>query len=86
MAVYHDAVSSIRESQASSSKYEVLILKMLVEAHGGQIMEGQMKDAAMTISKQSRDNASRGVKSALAKLKGQRRIREGIKGTWMLAD
>ena len=86
VAVYHDAVASIRESNDAGNKYEVLIMKLLTEAQGGQIMENDLKNAAMPIAKMSRDNATRGVRKALVKLKGEHRVREGIPGTWMLAD
>jgi hypothetical protein len=86
VAVYHDAVASIRESNDAGNKYEVLIMKLLTEAQGGQIMENDLKEAAMPIAKMSRDNATRGVRKALVKLKGEHRVREGIPGTWMLAD
>ena len=86
VAVYHDAVASIRESNDAGNKYEVLIMKLLTEAQGGQIMENDLKEAAMHIAKMSRDNATRGVRKALVKLKGEHRVREGIPGTWMLAD
>lgn len=86
VAVYHDAVASIRENNGAGNKYEVLVMKMLTEARGGQVMESQLKDAAMPVAKMSRDNASRGIKGAIKKLKSEHRIREGISGTWMLAD
>ena len=86
VAVYHDAVASIRESNDAGNKYEILIMKLLTEAQGGQIMENDLKNAAMPIAKMSRDNATRGVRKALVKLKGEHRVREGIPGTWMLAD
>jgi hypothetical protein len=86
VAVYHDAVASIRENNGAGNKYEVLVMKMLAEARGGQVMESQLKDAAMPVAKMSRDNASRGIKGAIKKLKSEHRIREGISGTWMLAD
>ena len=86
VAVYHDAVASIRENNDAGNKYEVLIMKMLTDAQGGQIMENTMKDAAIPMAKMSRDNATRGIRKALMKLKGEHRVREGVAGTWMLAD
>ena len=86
VAVYHDAVASIRENNDAGNKYEVLIMKMLTDAQGGQIMENAMKDAAIPMAKMSRDNATRGIRKALMKLKGEHRVREGVAGTWMLAD
>lgn len=85
VAVYHDAVASIREN-AVGSKYDVLILKMLKEANGGQVLEESLRQAAVGISGGSRDNASRGVRRSLKELKAALRIREGITGSWMLAD
>jgi hypothetical protein len=86
VAVYHDAVASIRENNDAGNKYEVLIMKMLTDAQGGQVMENTMKDAAIPMAKMSRDNATRGIRKALMKLKGEHRVREGVVGTWMLAD
>jgi hypothetical protein len=85
VAVYHDAVASIRQN-AVGSKYDVLIMQALMNAKGGQVMEEQLRQAAMTISGGSRDNASRGIRRSLKELKAALRIREGIAGTWMLAD
>jgi len=85
VAVYHDAVASIR-TNAMGSKYDVLILKMLKEAKGGQVLEEAMRQAAMSISGGSRDNASRGIRRSLKELKAALRIREGITGTWMLEE
>jgi len=83
--VYHDAVASIR-SNAVGSKYDVLIMQMLKDANGGQVMEEKIRQAAVGSSGGSRDNASRGVRRSLKELTGALRIREGIPGTWMLAD
>jgi len=85
VAVYHDAVASVR-SNAMGSKYDVLILQMLKEANGGQVLEEKLRQAAVGISGGSRDNASRGIRRSLKELKAALRIREGIPGTWMLAD
>ena len=85
VAVYHDAVASVR-SNAMGSKYDVLILQMLKDANGGQVMEEKLRQAAVGISGGSRDNASRGVRRSLKELKAALRISEGIPGTWMLAD
>jgi hypothetical protein len=68
------------------SKYDVLIMQMLKEANGGQVMEEKIRQAAVGISGGSRDNASRGVRRSLKELTGALRIREGMPGTWMLAD
>ena len=85
VAVYHDAVASVR-SNAMGSKYDVLILQMLKDANGGQVMEEKLRQAAVGISGGSRDNASRGIRRSLKELKAALRIQEGIPGTWMLAD
>ena len=85
VAVYHDAVASIR-TNAVGSKYDVLIMQMLKDANGGQVPEEKMRQAAVGISGGSRDNASRGIRRSLKELKAALRIREGIPGTWMLAD
>ena len=85
VAEFHDAVASIRQN-AVGSKYDVLIMQTLMNANGGQVMEEQLRQAAMTISGGSRDNASRGIRRSLKELKAALRIREGISGTWMLAD
>jgi hypothetical protein len=85
VAVYHDAVASVR-SNAMGSKYDVLILQMLKDANGGQVMEEKLRQAAVGISGGSRDNASRGIRRSLKELKAALRISEGIPGTWMLAD
>jgi len=85
VAVYHDAVASIR-SNAVGSKYDVLILQMLKDANGNEVMEEKLRQAAVGISGGSRDNASRGVRRSLKELKAALRISEGIPGTWRLAD
>ena len=85
VAVYHDAVASIR-SNAVGSKYDVLIMQMLKDANGGQVMEEKLRQAAVGISAGSRDNASRGIRRSLKELKAALRISEGIPGTWTLAD
>ena len=85
VAVYHDAVASIR-SNAVGSKYDVLIMQMLNDANGGQVMEEKIRQAAVGISGGSRDNASRGIRRSLKELAAALRIREGVAGTWMLAD
>jgi len=85
VAVYHDAVASVR-SNAMGSKYDVLILQMLKDANGNEVMEEKLRQAAVGISGGSRDNASRGIRRSLKELKAALRIQEGIPGTWMLAD
>jgi hypothetical protein len=85
VAVYHDSVASIR-SNAVGSKYDVLIMQMLNDAKGGQVMEEKLRQAAVGISGGSRDNASRGVRRSLKELAAALRIRKGVEGTWMLAD
>ena len=85
VAVYHDSVASIR-SNAVGSKYDVLIMQMLKDANGGQVMEEKLRQAAVGISGGSRDNASRGIRRSLKELAAALRIREGVAGTWMLAD
>lgn len=85
VAVYHDAVASVR-SNAMGSKYDVVIMQMLKDASGGPVMEEKLRQAAVGISGGSRDNASRGIRRSLKELKAALRIREGIPGTWMLAD
>ena len=85
VAVYHDAVASVR-SNAMGSKYDVLILQMLKDANGNEVMEEKLRQAAVGISGGSRDNASRGIRRSLKELKAALRISEGIPGTWMLAD
>lgn len=84
VAVYHDAVASIR-ANAVGSKYNTLILKALNDAGGGQVPESILKKKALDISS-SYAAASKGVHRALLELKAALKVREGIKGTWMLAD
>ena len=85
VAVYHDAVASVR-SNAMGSKYDVLILQMLKDANGNEVMEEKLRQAAVGISGGSRDNASRGIRRSLKELKAALRIQEGIPGTWRMAD
>ena len=85
VAEFHDAVASIKQTN-KGSKYDALVLNMLQEAMGGQVMEETMRKAAMPISGNDRKNATRGVWRAILDLKKYNRIREGIKGSWMLAD
>ena len=60
--------------------------KRLNDANGGQVMEEKIRQAAVGISGGSRDNASRGIRRSLKELAAALRIREGVAGTWMLAD
>mgnify|MGYP003339502185 FL=1 len=85
VATFNDEVAKVREN-ANGSKYDKLIMQMLTDAKGGQVLEEKMRQAAISISKGSRDNASRGIRRALKELKDALRIREGVNGSWMLRD
>ena len=85
VAEFHDAVASIKQTN-KGSKYDALVLNMLQEAMGGQVMEETMREAAMPISGNDRKNATRGIWRAISDLKKYNRIRQGTKGSWMLAD
>jgi hypothetical protein len=61
-------------------------MQMLKAANGGQVLEEKMRQAAVSISGGSRENASRGIRRSLKELKAALRVREGIPGTWILAD
>ena len=85
VANFNDEVAKVREN-ALGSKYDKLIMQMLTEANGGQVLEEKIRQAATFITKGNRENASRGIRRALKDLKDALRIREGVNGSWMLND